>query len=76
MDRRIRNWKFKEKTSLKPRALEYWLTFTHNSRKKCRISRYLPSPFPSWKRQKTSNIPYTKFLFPCNTEWLKSQLLQ
>jgi len=75
-DKRTRNWKFKEEASLKPRAPEYWLVFTHNSRKKCRISRFIPHPYPSWRSQKNSKFPYTKFMFPYNTGWIKSQLSQ
>ena len=76
IDTRERKWRNKDPRQLQPREQEYWLSFTHNSRKKCKISRYLPNPYPSWKRQKNSNIPYTKFLFPYNAGWLKSQLSQ
>ena len=75
-DERNRNWKFREEVSRTYRPPEYWLVFVHNSRKKCRISRFLPLPYPSWRIQKNSNFPYTKFMFPFNYEWTKHQLEQ
>ena len=60
----------------KKRAPEYWLVFVHDSRSKCRISQFMPLPYPSWKRQKTSNFPYMKFMLPYNYEWIKHQLEQ
>ena len=58
----------------KKRLDEYWLVFVHNSRSKCRVSRFMPLPYPSWKTQKDSKFPYTKFMFPYNFGWVKSQL--
>jgi len=75
-DQRVRNWKHREQTPRKTRAEEYWLVFNHNSRSKCRISQFMPLPYPSWKRQKNSNFPYTKFMLPYNYEWIKHQLEQ
>jgi len=75
-DERNRNWKFRDEVPRKYKPDEYWLVFVHNSRKKCRISRFLPLPYPSWRKQKDSPFPYTKFMFPYNGEWLESQLLQ
>jgi len=60
----------------KKRVPEYWLVFVHDSRSKCRISQFMPLPYPSWKRQKTSNYPYMKFMLPYNYEWIKHQLEQ
>jgi len=58
----------------KERLDEYWLVFVHSSSSKCRVSRFMPLPYPSWRTQKDSKFPYTKFMFPYNFEWLKSQL--
>jgi len=75
-DKRDRNWKFRENIPKEPRPHEYWLVFVHNSRSKCRISRFLPQPYPSWRSQTDSKYPYTKFMFPYNFAWLKSQFSQ
>jgi len=75
-DKRYRNWKFRENITKEPRPHEYWLVFVHNSRSKCRISRFLPQPYPSWRSQTDSKYPYTKFMFPYNSAWLKSQFPQ
>jgi len=76
VDKRYRNWKFKDKISPKTRPHEYWLVFVHDSKSKCRISRFIPLPHPSWRTQTDSKLPYTKFMFPYNFGWLKSQLSQ
>ncbi len=75
-DQRVRNWKHREEKPRKTRAEEYWLVFNHNSRSKCRISQFIPLPYPSWKTQKNSNFPYMKFMLPYNYEWMKHQLEQ
>jgi len=74
LDNRNRNWKFKDIVPRKPRPLEYWLVFVHSSSSKCRVSRYVPLPYPSWRTQTNSKFPYTKFMFPYNLGWVKSQL--
>jgi len=76
IDKRNRNWKFKEEVPQKQRPYEYWLVFVHSSRSKCRISRFIPLPYPSWRTQTDTKFPYRKFMFPYNLGWLKSQLLQ
>jgi len=73
-DKRHRNWKFKDVVPRKPRPQEYWLVFVHSSSSKCRVSRYVPLPYPSWRTQTNSKFPYTKFMFPYNFGWVKSQL--
>jgi len=60
----------------KQRPDEHWLVFVHDSKSKCRISRFLPQPYPSWRSQADSKYPYTKFMFPYNFAWLKSQFSQ
>ena len=75
-DQRTRNWKYRKQTPKKTKPEEYWLVFNHNSRSKCRISQFMPLPYPSWKVQKNSNFPYTKFMLPYNYEWIKHQLGQ
>jgi len=75
-DQRVRNRKYRDETPRKIRPEEYWLVFVHDSSSKCRISQFMPLPYPSWKRQKTSNFPYMKFMLPYNYEWIKHQLGQ
>lgn len=75
-DERIRNWKYRDEVPQKFKPEEYWLVFVHNSKSKCRISKFNPLPYPTWKRKSESDIPYAKFLYPYNHEWLKSHLSQ
>ncbi len=61
-DNRARSWRNKEETlEKKERPPEYWLTYTHSKRKKCRICQYINTPNPSYKK---NTLDIERYFFP------------
>ena len=70
-DNRERSWRNKDQSeeSKKDRPPEFWLTYTHNKSKKCRIRQYVNTPYPAYKQNK---IEIEKYFFPLVIEHLKN----
>ena len=62
-DNRERSWRNKDpdEKSKKQRPPEFWLTYTHTKSKKCRISQYVNTPYPTFKHNK---IDIERYFFP------------